>query len=399
MVETIYIYPDETGIHIGTLLAEIVAKPLPEAKRAKHAKDNTLSIIVDPAYSAPDKTTLDAVVTAHIGMALITLKITRLDMIDSKTQDIINEGFVHATKTFALSVVNIDEINQLREKVKLGTDTYPQKIVLRDETTYSIADRADFLKLHATCKEALEGARSGSLSLRSSISDAVDVAAVNAITDSRTVEKFTPGGTPDRGPFILTGSQDLTAGTPVNLNITGAKDISKINRARFWISANGADVGANVVTRIALKFFNTDAFVYSELDSLGVGGLLEDFGEFQFVSQDVKVASDNGDGTIDIDDTKDFGIDDLVRIHDGTNYEFQRVTSVIDTDTLDLYDTILKTGVGAWPLDNDVTRVLEIRDLNCIDQNDTDEIHLRLIPRSGDSNCRLHYWIEYEGVA
>ncbi|KKN73340.1 hypothetical protein LCGC14_0401530 [marine sediment metagenome] len=198
--------------------------------------------------------------------------------------------------------------------------------------------------------------------------------------------------------FVKTGSQDLTAGTPVNLNITDAKKIRRILRARFWISANGADVGANVECRIALKFFNTDAFLMSELDTNGLGGLLEDFAEFQFVSQDIKVAPNNGAGAVDIDDTVKFGIDDLVRIHDGTNYEFQRLDAIPDADTTSLYDTILKAGSPAWALDNDVSRVLEIRDLGYIDQDGTDEIHLRMIPRAGDNNCRLHYWIEYEGA-
>ncbi len=327
---------------------------------------------------------------------LAVTKVTRIAQVDGVTQDIIDKGFLHDSKIFGLSTVDIDNLNQWREKVRAGTDTYAEKMVLLNGTTYSIADRASFLQIYHTCKEALEAARTGGLTLRSSLADAADDAAVDAITDSRTVEKYTPAGTPSRGPFALTGSQDLTAGTPVNLNITGADDIFRITRARFWISANSADVGANVVTRIALKFFGDDGFKHAELDTDGLGALLEDFGEFQFVSQDVKVAPNNGAGAVDIDDTTQFGIDDFVRIHDGTNYEFQRVDAVTDADTLSLYDTILKAGTPAWALDNDVTRVLEIRDLGYVDQDDTDEIHLRLIPRGGDSNCRLHYWIEYE---
>lgn len=196
---------------------------------------------------------------------------------------------------------------------------------------------------------------------------------------------------------VLEGSQDLTAGTPVNLNITGANRIKRIKRARFWISVNGADVGANTTTKIQLKIFTTDGFTHAELDTNGAAELAEDFGEFQFDSQDVKVAADNGDGTIDIDATANFGIDDLVRIHDGTNFEYQRVLVDTDGDTLDLYDTILKSGVGAWSVDDDVTRVFELIDLGYKDADDTDEIHLQMIPRSGDSDCRLHFWIEYEG--
>lgn len=198
---------------------------------------------------------------------------------------------------------------------------------------------------------------------------------------------------------LLTGSQDLTAGTPVNLNITGATRIKRITRARFWISVNGADLGANVDTRIQLKFFNTDGFTHAELDTTLKEGLIDDFGEFQFVSSDVKVAPNNGAGSVDVDDISKFGTDDPVRIHDGTNHEFQRLTGTTGPDTLDLYDTILKAGSPAWAIDDDVTRVFELRDLVCKDEDLTDEIHLQMIPRAGDSNCRLHFVIEYEGGA
>ncbi len=343
--------------------------------------------------SAGEKATVDDDPTT-----LAALKVVRLAEIDGVTQDIVDEGFLHDSKIFGLATVDITDFMQWREKVRQGTDTYAKLWVLKDGTSYSIASRAVFLQIHQTHIEALEAAYTGGLTLRSDIADAVDDAAVDAVVDGRTVEKFTPGGTPARGPFTLTGSQDLTAGTPVNLNITGAKDISRITRARFWISANGADVGANVTTKIALKFFNTDGFIHAELNTLGAAELVDDAGEFQFISQDVKVAPNNGAGTIDIDDTAEFGIDDLVRIHDGTGYEFQRVVAVTDADTLDLYDTILKAGTPAWALDNDVTRVFEFRDLGYKDQDETDEIHVRMIPRAGDSDCRLHYWIEYEGA-
>lgn len=335
----------------------------------------------------------------NVPATLAALKVVRLAEIDGVTQNIIDEGFLHDSKIFGLATIDINNFIQWREKVRQGTDAYAKLWVLKDGTSYSISDRAAFLQIYHTHLEALEAAYTGGLTLRSDIADAADDAAVDAVVDGRTVEKYTPGAPPPaRGPFTLTGSQDLTAGTPVNLNITGAKDISRITRARFWISANGADVGVNVATRISLKFFNTDSPLHAELDTAGKEGLIEDYDEYQFISQDVKVAPNNGDGTIDIDDTKNFGIDDLVRIHDGTNHEYQRIIAITDADTLTLHNTILKAGTPAWVVDNDVARVLEIRDLSYIDQDDTDEIHLRLVSRSGDNNCRLHYWIEYEGA-
>ncbi len=73
--------------------------------------------------------------------------------------------------------------------------------------------------------------------------------------------------------------------------------------------------------------------------------------------------------------------------------------AVTDADTLSLYDTLLKAGTPDWALDNDVSRVFELRDVTYKDEDVTDEIHLRMIPRAGDDNCRLHFWIEYQGAA
>ena len=194
----------------------------------------------------------------------------------------------------------------------------------------------------------------------------------------------------------LTGSPDLTAGTHVNRNITGATRIKRIRRARFWITVNGADFGANTATKIQLKFFNTDAFLHAELDTNGADGALEDWGEFQFVSNDLSAAPNFGAGTITIDATGNFKLDSLIRILDGTNFEYQRVKVVTSGTVLTLYDTILKSGTPAWAVDNDVSRVFELRDMNCVDQDDTNEIHLQMSPLAGDDDCRLHFWIEYE---
>lgn len=329
---------------------------------------------------------------------LAATKAARYVLIDGKTQDIIDEGFVHAAQTFGMSTGEITNFEAWREKIRAGTDTYPKDWVLKDLTVYSVTDRVDFLRMYHTCLEASEAAHTSALIFRSDIAAATTDAAVDAVVDGRAVTAYTPGGTPARGPFVLTGSQDLTAGVPFDLSITGAKDVCRIARARFWTSENGFDVGVNVATRIMLEFYTTAGFVFAELDTTGKAGLREQFQEFQFVSQDLAVGPNNGAGTIDIDNMAKFGLDDLIRIHDGTNHEFQRVKAKIAPNTLDLHNTILKAGTPAWAVDDDVSRVLEIRDLTYNDEDRSDKIHLRMTPRAGDSDCRLHYWIEFEGA-
>ncbi len=215
------------------------------------------------------------------------------------------------------------------------------------------------------------------------------------LDDGSTTNVHYVGGRP-----TLTGSQDILASTPYNLDISAARKIKHIARARFWISEWGVDVGLNTATRIQLKFFNTDAFSHAEFDSVGEVGLSEQLIENQFVSQDLAAVVNNGAGSIEVDSAALFLVDYLVRIHDGTKWEFQRIDSKPGGGTLGLYDTILRAdGDPVWSIDEDVTRVLELRDVECSDEDYSDEIHLRLIPNASDDDCRFHYWIEYEGEA
>ena len=153
---------------------------------------------------------------------LAALKVVRLAEIDGATQDIIAEGFLHDSKIFGLATVDVSNFAQWREKIQQGTDTYAKLWVLKDGTSYSIASRVDFLQIFATYMEALEAAHTGGLTLRSDIADAVDDAAVDAVVDGRTVEKYTPGGTPERGPFdsAIPLLSDWTAGE-FNLRAAG----------------------------------------------------------------------------------------------------------------------------------------------------------------------------------
>jgi hypothetical protein len=195
------------------------------------------------------------------------------------------------------------------------------------------------------------------------------------------------------------GSTDLTAGTPSNVNVTGLTNVRKITRARFWVTASGADVGANTSTTIGIQFFNRDTFLHGEylatLTGVGAQALVEDFGSFRFQCQDVKANANNAATSIDIDSTTDYSANDMVVYTDGTKYEFARVTAVTDADTLAV-TAIIRTGTPAWSVDEDCARVLELRDITYTDQDATGELHVRFDPLAGDSNCRVHYWLEYE---
>ena len=69
MAETIYDYPDQSGVHTGTLSGE-VSRIFPGLKTTKMTRDGMLSVVVDPALSKPDKLILDGLVAAHDGASL-----------------------------------------------------------------------------------------------------------------------------------------------------------------------------------------------------------------------------------------------------------------------------------------------------------------------------------------
>lgn len=201
-------------------------------------------------------------------------------------------------------------------------------------------------------------------------------------------------GIPVPTPLTKSGSLDIDSSVgAVMWNIAAIGSILEIKKVRFWISANGVDVGANVKQPIKLEFFSKDTGENCEDGTDFQNGRLAVVPEFQFASQDVKVAVVATDGAVDIDDTADFNAGDLVRIHDGTEYEYQRVGAITDTDTLDIVDT----AQNAWALDNDVSRVLELADIEYTDEDETDEIHLKVTP--GDAvgdDVRLHYVMQVE---
>ncbi len=196
-------------------------------------------------------------------------------------------------------------------------------------------------------------------------------------------------------PKIVTGSLDVdvSLGTAM-LNITGLPNTGTIRRGRFWITANGADVGINTAQPLTVELFATDQGQHSEDNSEFANGRIFAFAQFQFASQDIKVAIIATDTSGDIDDTSDFAAGDLIRIHDGTAFEYQRVATVTDIDTLAFGDQ----AVNGWSIDEDVTRVMEIFNVPFIDKDNTGEIHIKLTPGTpGGDDVRFHYALEIVG--
>ena len=211
-----------------------------------------------PAETASEMNAAEKAAVDDVPATLAALKVVRLAEIDGVTQDIVDEGFLHDAKIFGLAVVDISDFRQWREKVRQGTDTYAKLWVLKDGTSYSIASRAVFLQIAATYMEALEAAYTGGLTLRSDIADAVDDAAVDAVVDSRTVEKYTPGGTPERGPFDS------------KIPLLANWDAGAVNLRAAGFSAGGVANASAILTLLStVKGFLPPSMTTTQRDAIG----------------------------------------------------------------------------------------------------------------------------------
>lgn len=193
----------------------------------------------------------------------------------------------------------------------------------------------------------------------------------------------------------VTGSQDVDVSLgDLDINIVAEKDMNRIDRAWFWISQNGFDLGANTEQPVKLSFFAKDTFLHT-IDNAdpNTDGLVAELVEFHFVVQDLETAIIISTNDVNIDDTDLYSAGLLIRIVDSSFHEFQRLET-IDTAT-DM--TIIDITKRAYGLNNDVALVLEVPGFAYRDRDETGEIHLRISP--GDTvgaDIRLHWLIEYE---
>lgn len=190
--------------------------------------------------------------------------------------------------------------------------------------------------------------------------------------------------------------QDLTAGTPVNLNVTGMTGCKTIELAYFWISVNGADVGANTSSLVNIQIFSSDTFKHGAYNTTGISALLYNSGEFTFESEDLKAAVNTAAVAIDIDAVTNFTANMQLRIYDGTDYEYVRMTGpATDADTIPVTAISRATGDPVWQINDDVETVLEVTNLAYNDADGTGELHIRFEPNAATANCRIHGYVIY----
>lgn len=165
--------------------------------------------------SAGEKDTVD-----NEAARLAASKETRNANVEAKTQDIIDVGFVYDSETFGLSTQQQADLKSWNAKILDGSDTYPVDWVLLDFTIYAIADRSVFEDLHQTCVDAINAAWEGELTFKEQIYEAATKAALDAVTDGRSVTAYS--GAVTLGPFSASdGEAVINPATTWELKIGG----------------------------------------------------------------------------------------------------------------------------------------------------------------------------------
>lgn len=137
-----------------------------------------------------NETALDAVVAAHCGGCLNNsctpcvdeYRVSKIEAIDNRTDELIAEGFDFNSKHFSLSLAA--QTNWLGLAVLQGALTWPVGITAGDDTTYSLAlaDLPAFLAAGmGVIKQSIDTGRA----LKEAAIAATTIEGINAVVDNR----------------------------------------------------------------------------------------------------------------------------------------------------------------------------------------------------------------------
>jgi hypothetical protein len=135
-----------------------------------------------------DKTTLDTVVSDHkVNASVRSLDISkesRKEEIDRKTRNLIAEGFTYSAKVFSMSANAQSKWHALH--ADRANHTYPVVILTMDETDeVSLADTLAVEAFYTAMVTEVRGHIDSGATLKKSIRDAADQAAIDAVVDGR----------------------------------------------------------------------------------------------------------------------------------------------------------------------------------------------------------------------
>jgi hypothetical protein len=117
-------------------------------------------------------------------LSLTELKDYRYGLIDTKTGELISQGFTYDTKVFSISANA--QVNLLGTYSAKELLTYPFSWNTKDDSeTYQIADATEMTVFFMTALATKKAQQDSGTVLKGQVRDAVDIAAVNTIIDNR----------------------------------------------------------------------------------------------------------------------------------------------------------------------------------------------------------------------
>lgn len=140
------------------------------------------TVDIDKVYCVNDNVLVNDGSTVDAAISLADYKQLRYNEIDGKTVALIAAGFVFDSATFSLSSPAQSNWHALKNQT--AEFTFPKDITTINNDTYSLAE-ADVIPLWQAGKGVLDGHITSGRSLKKSVFDAVDKAAVDAVVDAR----------------------------------------------------------------------------------------------------------------------------------------------------------------------------------------------------------------------
>ena len=167
------------NLHIECLHSEVESSGHVSGFQGIQVTGTEVDILGD---SIIDEPSLDAVVSAHDGDSLESLKNEKITEIDTRTQELIAEGFVFDSNRFSLSLAA--QKNWLGLKVLESLITWPISITTFDDSMYSLS-QANLVPFLGTGEAVIQAHLDSGRLLKIQVASAIDKAALAVIVDNR----------------------------------------------------------------------------------------------------------------------------------------------------------------------------------------------------------------------
>lgn len=148
-----------------------------------HIEKKGANLLIHYTGTINDEAGLDTDLANHEVVNLAEYKQNRYNQIDAKTRDLIAGGFTYDSQQFSLSTPA--QANWTTIKGNKLDFSFPLKISTLDNNEYTLNDNGDVESFWTAGKDEIKAHLDSGRTLKKSVFDAVDKAAVDLIIDNR----------------------------------------------------------------------------------------------------------------------------------------------------------------------------------------------------------------------